>query len=153
MEKQVCKIVYDKKENSSLRKQELFFIQLGSTISELKESIQFNEEHISDLKLENKKLQQDVCELQKQLLYMEGKCKICGTTRRASWQHEWWWRRSQWRVSTNRRYKRDCIEISRTAIKDSKCARKNWIPETSPLRKTEKWKLASDYCTIFTLWE
>ena len=71
MEKQVCKIVYDKKENSSLRKQELFFIQLGSTINELKESIQFNEEHISDLKLENKKLQQDVCELQKQLLYME----------------------------------------------------------------------------------
>ena len=71
MEKQVCKIVYDKKENSSLRKQELFFIQLGSTINELKESIQFNEEHISDLKLENKKLQQDVCELQKQLLYKE----------------------------------------------------------------------------------
>ena len=61
MEKQVCKIVYDKKENSSLRKQELFFIQLGSTINE----------HIPDLKLENKKLQLDVCELQKQLLYME----------------------------------------------------------------------------------
>ena len=83
----------------------------------------------------------------------EGKCKICGATRRASWQHKWWWRRSQWRASTNRRYKRDRLEISRTSIKDSKCARKNWIPETSSLRKTEKWKLASDYCTIFTLWE
>ena len=46
--------------------------QLGSTVNELKESIQFNEEDISDLKLENlKRLQQDVCELQKQLLYME----------------------------------------------------------------------------------
>ena len=31
----------------------------------------FNEEDISDSKLENKKIQQDVCELQKQLLYME----------------------------------------------------------------------------------
>ena len=29
--------------------------QLGSTVNELKESIQFNEEGISDLKLENKK--------------------------------------------------------------------------------------------------
>ena len=45
--------------------------QLGSTVNELKESIQFNEEGISDLKLENKKLQQDVCKHQKQLLYME----------------------------------------------------------------------------------
>ena len=45
--------------------------QLGSTVNELKESIQFNEEDISALKLENKKLQQDVCKLQKQLLYME----------------------------------------------------------------------------------
>ena len=34
--------------------------QLGSTVNELKESIQFNEKDISDLKLENKKLQQDV---------------------------------------------------------------------------------------------
>ena len=46
--------------------------QLGSTVNQLKESVQFNEEDISDLKLENlKQLQQDVCELQKQLLYME----------------------------------------------------------------------------------
>ena len=45
--------------------------QLGSTVNELNESFQFLEEDISDLKLENKKLQQDVCELQKQLLYME----------------------------------------------------------------------------------
>ena len=37
--------------------------QLGSTVNELKESIQFNEKDISDLELENKKLQQDVCEL------------------------------------------------------------------------------------------
>ena len=33
--------------------------------------VQCHEEDISDLKLENKRLQQDVCELQKQLLYME----------------------------------------------------------------------------------
>ena len=46
--------------------------QLGSTVNELKEeSVQFNEEDVSDLKLENKRLQQDDCELQKQLLYME----------------------------------------------------------------------------------
>ena len=46
--------------------------QLGSTVNQLKESVQFNEDDISDLKLENlKQLQQDVCELQKQLLYME----------------------------------------------------------------------------------
>ena len=44
---------------------------LGSTDNELKESVQFNEEDISDLKLKIQKLQQDVCELQKQLLYME----------------------------------------------------------------------------------
>ena len=44
--------------------------QFGSTVNELKQSIQFNED-ISALKLENKKLQQDVCKLQKQLLYME----------------------------------------------------------------------------------
>ena len=44
--------------------------QLGSTVNKLKESIQFNEEDISCLKPENG-LQQDVCELQKQLLYME----------------------------------------------------------------------------------
>ena len=36
----------------------------------MKESVQFNEEDISNLKLENR-LQQDVCELQKQRLYME----------------------------------------------------------------------------------
>ena len=46
--------------------------QLGSTVNELKESVQFNEEDISDLKLENlKRLQQDVWGLQKQLLYMK----------------------------------------------------------------------------------
>ena len=45
--------------------------QLGSTINELKESIQFNEEDITGLKLDNKKLQQNVCGLQKQFLYME----------------------------------------------------------------------------------
>ena len=45
--------------------------QLGSTINELKESIQFNEEDITGLKLDNKKLQQDVCELQKQFLYIK----------------------------------------------------------------------------------
>ena len=45
--------------------------QLGSTVNELKESSQFNEEDTSDLKLENKRVQQDLCELQKQLLYME----------------------------------------------------------------------------------
>ena len=61
----------DKKENCSLRKQELFFIQLGSTVNELKESIQFNGGHIPELNLEKKKLQKDVYELQKQLLYME----------------------------------------------------------------------------------
>ena len=45
--------------------------QLGSTINVLKESIQFNEEDITGLKLDNKKLQQDVCELQKQFLYIK----------------------------------------------------------------------------------
>ena len=44
--------------------------QFGSTVNELKQSIQFNED-ISALKLENKNLQQDFCKLQKQLLYME----------------------------------------------------------------------------------
>jgi len=45
--------------------------QFGSTVNELKESIQFTDEDMSDLKFANKKLQRDVCELQKQLLYME----------------------------------------------------------------------------------
>ena len=62
--------------------------QLGSTINELKESIQFNEEDMTGSKLDNKKLQQDVCELQKQF-FLHGnvlkarKCKICGVTRKA----------------------------------------------------------------------
>ena len=34
-------------------------------------------------------------------LLNEGKCKICGVTRRASWQHELWWQRSQGRTRTN----------------------------------------------------
>ena len=63
-------------ENVSRLDQEVVYLktkskQLGSTINELKDSIQFNEEDITGLKLDNKKLQQDVCELQKQFLYIK----------------------------------------------------------------------------------
>ena len=56
--------------------------QLGLTVHELKESVQFNEEDTSHLKLENRKLQQDVCKLQTETtslhgdLLKEGKCKF-----------------------------------------------------------------------------
>ena len=49
--------------------------QLGSTVNELKESIQFNEKDISDLK--------QATSLHGDLL-KEGKCKVCGATRRVS---------------------------------------------------------------------
>ena len=55
--------------------------QLGSTVNELKESIQFNEEDISDLKLENKKVTTRTS-LPEDLL-KERECKNCGATRKA----------------------------------------------------------------------
>ena len=40
-------------------------------MGEFEESLQYNEDDISDLQRDNRKLENDVCELKKQLMYME----------------------------------------------------------------------------------
>ena len=102
--------------------------RLGSTVNELKESVQFNEEDISDLKLVNKRLQQE-------RLYMKTcsrreNVKIVGLLEKQVDNMnggEEGHNGAQAQLEDTR----NCRQISRTATQDYKCARKNRISKAS----------------------